>query len=435
VSYANGAIFQTRFLLRALTEAGHHVSIVGPRDPNSAPGDMAQDTIQLPSVPIHCYPGLRMPLPLARWIFDPDRWDYDLVFAQTTSLLLELGVWLRRVKGIPLIAVNTTHVPAAYHVLLPTWLSKHPAVHGALRWALLRPCERLFTSIYNGGDGLVVLSDGLAAYWRENGVTVPIHVIPRAVSPGFFDNPPEADPYNSPPGTRLLCAGRFVREKAQARVIQTFAEHILPRVPGATLTLVGDGPTGRDLQRLAAKLGVADRVIFAGEQPFLRMHSYYHYADLFLHCSLSETFGNVLGEALWCGLPAVAFADGMGASYQVRDGWNGVLVPVDDDADRRFGDAVVELLGDERKRKELGAHAASLARQRSSPEAVTASLAEAFVSTYEHAKRSPQQPTGRFAAFGHFRRWLMGNGAVWIAGHFSPGHGRGQSPRQPQLGG
>ena len=44
-----------------------------------------------------------------------------------------------------------------------------------------------------------------------------------------------------------------------------------------------------------------------------------------MHASLSETYGNVLGEALWCGTPTVAFADGMGVSSQIQDGVNGVL--------------------------------------------------------------------------------------------------------------
>ena len=35
----------------------------------------------------------------------------------------------------------------------------------------------------------MVLSDGLKSYWRERGVTVPIHVIPRAVQPEIFDKP------------------------------------------------------------------------------------------------------------------------------------------------------------------------------------------------------------------------------------------------------
>ena len=115
---------------------------------------------------------------------------------------------------------------------------------------LTRPFERLFSNIYNQSDGLVVLSEGLRTYWRERGVTAPIHVIPRTVQPDVFDRPLGDDPYTHliageampQGGPRLLCAGRHTREKAQDRVIRIFAKHVLPHEPDATLTIVGDGP-------------------------------------------------------------------------------------------------------------------------------------------------------------------------------------------------
>ena len=99
--------------------------------------------------------------------------------------------------------------------------------------------------------------------------------------------------------------------------------------PDATLTLVGDGPDREYYERVAQSLGAGDRVIFTGEVPWTKMADFYRYADVFLHASLSETYGNVLGEALWCGTPTVAFADGMGSDLWVlslrvlSDGWGG----------------------------------------------------------------------------------------------------------------
>src|SRR5258708_36882172 len=80
------------------------------------------------------------------------------------------------------------------------------------------------------------------------------------------------------------------------------------------------------------------------------MADYYAYADIFVHGSLSETYGNVLGEALWCGTPTVAFADGMGVSSQIQDGINGLLFgpgkgdQTEREADVAFGQAVVDLV-------------------------------------------------------------------------------------------
>ena len=145
ISYANGAVFQTRFLYQELRRCGHEVTVIGPHDPDATPEELAPGTVALPSVPLKTYPGLHLPMPLAPWIFDPDRWNFDIVFAQTTSLLLEFGVWLRKMKGIPLLCVNTTHLVAAYDVLLPEKLSKNELLqagraddaHAAVREALL----------------------------------------------------------------------------------------------------------------------------------------------------------------------------------------------------------------------------------------------------------------------------------------------------------
>ncbi|MFO0673169.1 MAG: hypothetical protein U0235_26720 [Polyangiaceae bacterium] len=110
-------------------------------------------------------------------------------------------------------------------------------MHAGLDLVFRRPFERQFASIYNDSDGLVVLSEGLRRYWRERGVTAPIHVIPRAVQPRkVFDRPLGEDPYSflgTSDGPRLLCAGRHTREKSQDRVIRIFAQHVLPEAPNA----------------------------------------------------------------------------------------------------------------------------------------------------------------------------------------------------------
>jgi glycosyltransferase involved in cell wall biosynthesis len=437
IAYANGAVFQTRFLYKALMRAGHEVTVIGPRDPDASPEELAPGTVALPSVPLKAYPGLYIPLPLAPWIFDVRRWDFDICFAQTTSLLLELGVWLREMKGVPLLCVNTTHLVAAFDVLLPERLSNSGLLRAGVR-ALEGPFERLFAGIYNQSDGLVVLSEGLRSYWRERGVLAPIHVVPRAVMPDVFDRAIGPDPYAAwlaragrpEGGPRLLCAGRHTREKAQDRVIRIFARHVLPFEPDATLTLVGEGPDRRYFERVAADEGVAGHVVFAGEIPWTTMADCYRYADVLLHASLSETYGNVMGEALWCGTPAVAFADGMGVSSQVEDGRTGILLSpgVDEGAsDEAFGRAVVSLLRDPQARARLGHAAAKSAREHSSPSAVLRRMAEVFGEAEDHALASGLRPAEQgprilrwLTTLRHVRPWTTYNGLLYLGGHLRP---------------
>jgi glycosyltransferase involved in cell wall biosynthesis len=441
IAYANGAVFQTRFLYNELRRAGHDVTVIGPHDPDAGLEELAPGTVSLPSVPLRSYPGLHIPMPLAPWIFDPGRWNFDFCFAQTTSLLLEFGIWLRAMKGVPLVCVNTTHLVAAYDVLLPEWLSRSGLLRAGVR-ALKSPFERMFASIYNHGDGLVVLSEGLKTYWRERGVTVPVHVIPRAVLPEVFDGPMGGDPYageaaragSYQSGPRLLCAGRLTREKAQDRVIRILARHVLPHEPDATLTIVGDGPDRAHFHAVAQREGVSGRVTFTGEVPWTTMADYYRYADVLMHASLSETYGNVLGEALWCGTPCVAFADGMGVCSQVSDGHNGILLSPgsgeDEGADAAFGRAVVELVRDPQSRKRVGRAARKRAREESSPAAVLQRTADVFLHAQDHAVASGVRPAEQGPAMikwlttlRHFRPWTTYNGLLYLGGHLRPGSG------------
>ena len=308
----------------------------------------------------------------------------------------------------------------------------------------------------NNSDGLVVLSEGLRSYWRERGVTAPIHVIPRAVQPEIFDKALGADPYTHLEnagdhvwrGARLLCAGRHTREKSQDRIIRIFARYIAPIDKEATLTMLGDGPDSEFYKRVAREEGVGDRVFFAGEVPFTKMPDYYAYSDVFVHGSLSETYGNVLGEALWCGTPTVAFADGMGVTAQIKDRVNGVLLSpgkggeTEDDADAAFGRAVLDLLGDPMERARIGKGASKLCRERNSPLAVQGRIADAFRHAQEHAAACGLRPAidgprilQWLTTLKHFRTWSTGNGGVYLAGCLRPAPAkRVKNQLHPQIG-
>src|SRR5215475_635385 len=92
IPYANGAVFQTRFLYQELRRCGHEVTLIGPRDPDALPGECPEGTIELPSLPLKTYPGVQLPVPFEAWVYDPANWSFDIVFAQTTSMLMEFGV-------------------------------------------------------------------------------------------------------------------------------------------------------------------------------------------------------------------------------------------------------------------------------------------------------------------------------------------------------
>ncbi|MET0389851.1 MAG: glycosyltransferase [Polyangiales bacterium] len=416
IPYANGSSFASQFLFRELTQRGHRVSVIGPHDPDAQPAELPPDYVSLSSGPLRNHPGVRVPLPSPGPLYDVRRRNFDLVLGQAGSELIDLGVWLRAARGVPFLAVNTIHLPSYYNVVLPDVLHEHPRVRQLFDGGVIPWLEKHSARVYNQGDGLIVLSRGLQRYWEDRGVRVPIHVIPRAVDPKIFAAPTERDPFDprATPGQRLLCVCRHGREKNLNRLIEIFAQYIAPNLAQATLTLVGDGPDHDSFKATARRLGVAGRVFFPGEFPVTRVQDFYRHADLFVYTSLSETYGQVVSEALYCGLPVVAFEDNMGVSEQITSGVDGLLLPSGPNAAQanwRFGSEVMSLLHGHHARGQMAAQASKLARLRSDPERCMARYFEAFRLARRHCLRTWGDGTGP-ALLEPLARWTWINSTV-----------------------
>ncbi|MDH3622812.1 MAG: glycosyltransferase [Myxococcales bacterium] len=407
IPYANGSSYASQFLYREMTARGHEVTIVGPGDPNAKPSELPPHHISLPSIPLRNHPGVYLAMPSPSSLETLREADFDMLLAQSASGLLYAGGWLRQQHGVPLVSVNTVHMPSVYNVVLPDALNQVPSVNRLFSRRVIPWVEDNTTDAYNVGDALVCLSPGLKKYWEDRGVEVPIHVIPRAIEKRIFDDTGQEDPFphEAVRGARLLVVCRHTREKQVDRLLRLFAQYVHPRVEGSTLTLVGDGPEHEALKDLARELGVEQSIYFVGEQSLSRMPAWYRHADLFVYTSLSETYGQVVSEALWCGLPVVAFDDGMGVSGQVTDGEDGFLVgPEDGEADRQFASHAELLLTKPMLRRQMSGLAVRSARHRSDPDACIKHYLEVFEVARDHA-RSSHRGSQKIQAYRNLARW------------------------------
>jgi glycosyltransferase involved in cell wall biosynthesis len=126
----------------------------------------------------------------------------------------------------------------------------------------------------------------------------------------------------------VLGAGNLIRIKDFATLVRAFAR--LHEAQPARLVILGEGPERRNLNRLAARLGIAASVDLPGftTNPYAFMAR----ADVFAVSSRVEGLSNAIIEALACGCPAVSTDCPSGPAEVLEHGRYGRLVPVGDDA-------------------------------------------------------------------------------------------------------
>jgi glycosyltransferase involved in cell wall biosynthesis len=122
---------------------------------------------------------------------------------------------------------------------------------------------------------------------------------------------------------RILGCGRFVKKKNFKDLVAVFAM-LLEDIPGAELTILGDGEEKVNLEKQIRELKLEGKVRLPGlvKDPF----PYYGASDVFVQTSLWEGFGYVLPEAMSRGTPVVCY-NGKGAMAEIlENGKYGTLV-------------------------------------------------------------------------------------------------------------
>jgi glycosyltransferase involved in cell wall biosynthesis len=207
--------------------------------------------------------------------------------------------------------------------------------------------------LHRGFARLLVASDYMREELRRNGFPdsqIEIHApVPRRPAPV------ELAGGN---GHRIIFAGQIVRGKGVDVLLESLAHVNRP----FECVILGDGSHRAYCEDLSRRLGLTDRVRFAGYVPAAEVDAYYRSATLALFSSVwPEPFGLSGLEALRHGLPVVAFDVG-GVREWLEDGVNGLLAPWMNR--KEFARRVDLLLGDPALARRLGEQGRSLAAER-----------------------------------------------------------------------
>jgi len=404
----SGLAIHTHFLRQGMLKRGHRVCLVGP-DTSDVVALGSEETHLFPGLAYPTYPRVKIAMPGDPRKMIGDAPPVDILHGQTNTLMVWYGGWMRKMFGIPVLNTHTVHLPTHSHFILSDGMYQKQSVRD---WAYRtsQDLEFDYAEAYNQGDGLIVQSRHFVQYWRDRGVTVPIHVVGRPIDPKKFDAQPTYDPFpqHFKVGKRIIVVSRHDREKNLERMLEIFAHGIAPNDPDVTLTMVGDGHGHYNLCKLADSLPHSDRVFMPGEVGHDQLVNWYAHADIFAYTSLSETFGNVVGEALWSGLPVVALDDKMGVAGQVIDRVNGALIAPEPraTADQQFAMACLGLLNNRSLRRETAESAATLARRTAHPDAVLTRFEGIYAQATARCKADVRKPLIQRSKARQYAAWM-----------------------------
>ena len=164
--------------------------------------------------------------------------------------------------------------------------------------------------VFNRADLIVSLSNGvkddLIDYYKINGEKIRVIYnacdIEEITNKAYdYDNTDFSFYYNKE--KTVISAGRLTKQKGQWHLIRAFRK-VVNRIPEARLMILGQGIEEEYLKALISDLSLENNVIMLGYQS--NPYCYLKKADIFAFPSLYEGFGNILLEAMACGLPIIS---------------------------------------------------------------------------------------------------------------------------------
>jgi glycosyltransferase involved in cell wall biosynthesis len=335
----NGVAMTLGRIVEGLLQRGHAVQVVRPRQSREATEPRAGlDEVLSKGIPLPAYGELRFGLPskgrLAKlWAEQRP----DLVHVVTEGPLGWSAVAAARKLHLPL--------TSSFHTNFHSY-SQHYGM-GLLK----SPIESYLRKLHNRTQATMVPTRAMQQELTGRGYER-VALVSRGVAIELFSPTRRSEALRASWGAQpddpvVILVGRLAKEKNVGLLVSAFRA-IQAKQPRAKLVFVGDGPLRRALEEACPEAH------FAGIRKHEELAAHYASADLFVFPSLTETFGNVVPEALASGLAVLSYAHAA-ALELITDQHNGLLVPAGDEL--AFVHAAVELALDPARQAALRAQA------------------------------------------------------------------------------
>lgn len=356
----NGAAYFTQRLACGLRDRGHELRIVCPALSRSSAEDRLDDipVSRIASLPIPTYPALRFCLPLrnvkqdlAAAVAD---FQPDLIHTQNHFLLSRLLIRLGHDNGVPVLATN--------HFVPESLLVQIEFAPKPVRTAIGRMMSRDLARVYNGATAVSAPTPTAARLLESEGVLHRVQPISCGLDLSVFtpteETAPTRERFSIPDRPTLMFVGRLDVEKRIDELIR--AVPLIRGTVDAQLVIVGQGKERPKLERLAAELGVAERVVFTGFLADQDMPHIYAACDVFCIAGTAELQSIVTLEALAVGRPVVA-VNALALPHLARHGENGYTYSPGHPEE--LAAHVTTLLTDEKLRRRMGARSIEIAAE------------------------------------------------------------------------
>jgi glycosyltransferase involved in cell wall biosynthesis len=314
----NGVSMTVARVVTGLHRRGHELQLIRPRQRGAGDGTPAAprfDEVLMRGLPVPRYPQLRMGVPSKRQL---------------------VRLWSLRRPDVVHIAtegpLGWSALQACRHLQLPVTSDFRTNFHAYSRhygvgW-LRKPIMAYLRKFHNATLCTMVPTEALRHDLQACGLRG-LRVVSRGVDTALFDPAQRSPALRAAWGAGqdtlvVLCVGRLAPEKNLGLLLRAF-EGLSARTAGARLVLVGDGPLRSELAQRCPG------AVFTGQRTGEDLAVHYASADFFIFPSMTETFGNVVTEAMASGLPVLAF-DHAAAAQLIEPGRTGLRVAFGDES-------------------------------------------------------------------------------------------------------
>jgi len=309
----NGVAFTLAHFARGLSSLGSDVEVLCPKRTSKGDDTELWTEIDLPSRQIPNYPQLRFGLPCGSLLYQ--NWQDkrpDIIYLATEGPAGFSALRVAKKLNIPVVS--------GFHTNFDLYLKHYgisifkPVIDGYLKW------------FHNRTVGTFVPTDWMISELQNKGYEN-LFKLSRGVDRQLFSPQKRSDclrkSWNVGELDRvLLCVSRAAVEKNLELACSLFDQMIQQGKVKAGI-IVGDGPERIKLEKRYPSIR------FTGCLSKLDLAMHYASSDLFVFPSETETFGNVVTEALSSGLPVLGY-DYAAASEYVTSEKNGYLSPLGD---------------------------------------------------------------------------------------------------------